>query len=553
MHRRALEQGLRHLQDLEWALPSAASAMLASSAFKAAVDIAEEHRAHRARNAAGFGAQHSGGDMFRVVLASMRQYLELHAYIQGQLASGVGGADGEVITRRDSALHLTLRDFEHLAPMLAQWGILVNDPPVTFSSLDTSCTGFIPFDTLCRWAQRLQLDVLSGGEGEGAAAASSPVRWPPRGLGVPSPREAAASISARAAALREGVAAARSPPGAPMDDPIAGASMEGVQLIGASAMASASARSAATEPVHSSAAELAAWPTSQSAKASYGGHVSGGPRFFTEDAPRLSVAEGVSNEVYRSQAEVARMREHCVLLSRHNKRLTLEIGRLVAILESRGGSEASLAKSPYRSVDLRGTIPAPSGFGTDRVRLKPPIEPHRRAPPPPLSSKAANSLSTQNLHVVARELWERENPLVRSNGQGDASRMAGPEQLAEDAVDRAVEHERGVEAESRLIGAAERELAAVEREREAFALERERLLVENERMTAEIEKAANEVWPPRPLRRACTVRTHESHVCGTIWPRCVPGRRPGGLYLRVLPAGCSPAHPPLPHARLSHS
>lgn len=547
---RALEQGLRHLQDLEWSLPTAATGMLTASAFKAALDIAEEHRTHRARNAAGFGAQHVGGDMFRVVLASMRQYLELHSYVirnlsssrggggegfysSSQLAANSGGSSSELQPlSSDGSITLVMRDFERLAPMLAQWGILVNEPSVTFASLDSACTGFVSFDTLCRWAQRMQLDVLSasgkrggeeggrGGHGGGRVGGASAVgvgaarggrvlnddgsgaRWPSApsigsSYGSPSPRDAAASLSARAATLR--AAAARGPPGAPLDDPIAGASADhAAQLVGAGHMQGGGMSGGSLGEVRRGRGHDHCAPYRMSSSPS------DGALFFTEDAPRLSVASHVGGEVHRAQAELARMKEHCVLLSRHNKRLTLEIGRLVSVLESRGGADASLARSPYRAIDLRGNIPAPAGFGTDKIRLKAPVEPHRRAPPPPLSSRAANSLSTQNLHVVARELWERENPIMSGGGSSygpDAGGVAAgglaSAQLAEadasEAVDRAIDDERYEGAEHRMKGAAERETAAVEREREAFTLEREKLLIENERMTSELERAANEV------------------------------------------------------------
>ena len=179
----AMDQGLRFVQELEQGLP-AGSKPLVMHAFQAASDIAAEftHFATTERV--------ENGEMFRLTLIAMRQYLELYAVVCGD-----GGA------RRARPVAVTIAEFEQAVPLLRQWGIRIADPRLTFQRIDKLGGGVIRFDELARWVMRTQMEALSNA----VLFQSSPAKG---GVGGgPSPRAPPQRPSSAVALTR--------PPGAP--------------------------------------------------------------------------------------------------------------------------------------------------------------------------------------------------------------------------------------------------------------------------------------------------------------------------------------------------
>ena len=179
----AMDQGLRFVQELEQGLP-AGSKPLVMHAFQAASDIAAEftHFATTERV--------ENGEMFRLTLIAMRQYLELYAVVCGD-----GGA------RRARPVAVTIAEFEQAVPLLRQWGVRVADPRLTFQRIDKLGGGVIRFDELARWVMRTQMEALSNA----VLFQSSPAKG---GVGGgPSPRAPPQRPSSAVALTR--------PPGAP--------------------------------------------------------------------------------------------------------------------------------------------------------------------------------------------------------------------------------------------------------------------------------------------------------------------------------------------------
>ncbi len=144
----AMDQGLRYVQELEHTLP-AGSKPLVMHAFQAATDIAAEftHFATTERV--------ENGEMFRLTLIAMRQYLELYAVVCGGGGVTHGGAP------RVRPVAVTVAEFEQAVPLLRQWGVRIADPRVTFQRLDKLGGGVIRFDEVARWVMRSQMEALS--------------------------------------------------------------------------------------------------------------------------------------------------------------------------------------------------------------------------------------------------------------------------------------------------------------------------------------------------------------------------------------------------------
>ncbi len=131
----AMDQGLRYIQELERTLPAGAKPLV-MRAFAAATDVSN-----------GFGKvagneRIDSGEVFRLVLLAMRQYLELYAALAGP-ASFSDGTPKPVV--------VTLTEFRNALPLLARWGIHVPNAEARFEALDRGGVGVLRFDEFCRW------------------------------------------------------------------------------------------------------------------------------------------------------------------------------------------------------------------------------------------------------------------------------------------------------------------------------------------------------------------------------------------------------------------
>ena len=145
----AMDQGLRYIEELEHTLP-AGSKPLVMHAFQAASDVAAEF-AHFATE-----ERVENGEMFRLTLIAMRQYLELYAVVCG----GHGLTHGSAAPRV-RPVAVTLAEFEQAVPLLRKWGVRVPDTEATFRRLDKLGGGVVKFDEFARWMMRTQMEALS--------------------------------------------------------------------------------------------------------------------------------------------------------------------------------------------------------------------------------------------------------------------------------------------------------------------------------------------------------------------------------------------------------
>ena len=145
----AMEQGLRYVQELENALP-AGSKPLVMHAFQLATNVSHEfsHFATEERV--------ENGEVFRLTLIAMRQYLELYALVCGGRGVTYGAS-----SHRVRPVAVTIDEFERALPLLKQWGVRVGDPETTFARLDKSGTGVVKFDDFCHWVMHTQMESLS--------------------------------------------------------------------------------------------------------------------------------------------------------------------------------------------------------------------------------------------------------------------------------------------------------------------------------------------------------------------------------------------------------
>ena len=361
----------------------------------------------------------------------MRQYLGLYAVCFGEggpLAAIRPRKRAQMITaaEQDSPPDASLR-LEHyaaLVPLLAEWGLVVSDPVQAFATLDPSSTGTVAFDSVCRWAQSVQL----------------------QGLALP--------------------AGGNPTPPAPM-------------------------------------------PTNGSASSSGGtAQYSSAGVLLMSEASRLSVASELAAGLAVAQTDGEQMKEAIINLTRHNRRQALEIGRLVGMLEARGGTDAALVKSPYLT-ERRGVGGGAGGklsVGASRRAAK--LGARTSAPPPPpppfASQNALNRAKTAGMPLSSEQLdvWAEQRlislsasavPLTASAPLGtSAPRSASCAPREVDTLGmRAVEQARRDHERDVLSAQAETDESAHDAEAEmeaAAAMEEERAVVGMERAHVEAER-----------------------------------------------------------------
>ena len=140
-----MDAGLKYIEELERSLP-AGSKPLVMHAFQAAMEVASEYTQFSTEERV------QNGEMFRLTLLAMRQYLELYALLSGPRGGGVV-----------KPIAITFYEFEQAIPLLRKWGVRVGDVQRTFERIDVKQAGVVKFDDFARWVMRAQMESLASG------------------------------------------------------------------------------------------------------------------------------------------------------------------------------------------------------------------------------------------------------------------------------------------------------------------------------------------------------------------------------------------------------
>ena len=132
----AMDAGLKYIEELERSLP-AGSKPLVMHAFQAAQDVAAEYTQFATQERV------ENGEMFRLTLLAMRQYLELYALLAARAA-----------VASSSRLRSPLR--VQMACRLEKWGVRVGDTAASFARIDTTGAGVVKFDDFARRVMRFR-------------------------------------------------------------------------------------------------------------------------------------------------------------------------------------------------------------------------------------------------------------------------------------------------------------------------------------------------------------------------------------------------------------
>ena len=139
----AMDAGLKYIEELERSLP-AGSKPLVMPPLQAAQDVAAEYTQFATQERV------ENGEMFRLTLLAMRQYLELYALLSGPRGGGVV-----------KPIAVTFYEFEMAVPLLKKWGVRVGDTAASFARIDTTGAGVVKFDDFARWVMRSQMESLA--------------------------------------------------------------------------------------------------------------------------------------------------------------------------------------------------------------------------------------------------------------------------------------------------------------------------------------------------------------------------------------------------------